>query len=74
MKLGQDLRLEGVELLNFIERKEKEALDREERKEREAYEREEKRDFEKIARAEKVAKVAAERGESKGERGYKKKN
>ena len=63
MTVGKELGLEGADLQKFIERKEKEALDREERREREAYEREEKKELDKIARAEKVAKEAAEREE-----------
>ena len=35
IKIGKELGLEGTELLSFIDRKEKEALEREERKERE---------------------------------------
>lgn len=63
IKIGKDLGLQGTELLNFIERKEKETLDREERKEKEALEREERKEKERLEREDRLVKERAERDE-----------
>ena len=63
IKIGKDLGLQGTELLNFIERKEKETLDREERKEKEALEREERKEKERLEREDRLEKERAERDE-----------
>ena len=60
LKIGKELGLEGTDLLSFIDRKEKEALEREERKERERLERESKLEKEQAERDER-AKVRADR-------------
>ena len=50
-------------MLSFIDRKEKEAMEREERKEREALEREERKEKERLERESKLEKERAEREE-----------
>ena len=67
MKLGKDLGLEGKDLLDFLEKKEKEHLEKEERKERERQEREDKLERERIEREEKK-KANFERDEIAHER------
>lgn len=68
MKLGKDLGLEGKDLLDFLEKKEKEHLEREERKERERQEREDKLERERIEREERKEKANLERDERAHER------
>ena len=63
LKIGKELGLEGTDLLSFIDRKEKEAMEREERKEREALEREERKEKERLERESKLEKEQAEREE-----------
>ena len=63
LKIGKELGLEGTDLLSFIDRKEKEAMEREERKEREALEREERKEKERLERESKLEKERAEREE-----------
>ena len=63
LKIGKELCLEGTDLLSFIDRKEKEAMEREERKEREALEREERKEKERLERESKLEKERAEREE-----------
>ena len=68
MKLGKDLGLEGKDLLDFLEKKEREHIEREERKEREKLEREDKLERERIEREEKKEKAKHDRDERAQER------
>ena len=63
IQIGKELGLQGTALLDFIERKEKETLDREERKEKERLEREERKEKERVEREDRLEKEKAERDE-----------
>lgn len=54
LKLGKELGLEGKELLEFIERKERENIEREEKKENSRLKREDKKEKERLKRDERV--------------------